>query len=272
MKPLVSVLLPVYNAQKFLSESIESILTQTYQNLELIVVDDASTDDSWQIMQLYKEKDNRVKIFQNIQNLKLSRTLNKALSSASGKYIARMDADDISLPDRIQLQVDYMESHPEVGICGGRMNIIGTDGVIFGCRKYHLVDKEIRSHIFRYSPYSHPLIMMRKNVLDQVGGYRHEYNPAEDYELYFRIGEISRFGNLPHTLLNYRIVGNSMTTGDTKKMERLTIRIRDQYRKSPHYTFSLGDYVYNTLHKISLYTMPSSLKMKIFHLIRNKYL
>ncbi len=266
---LVSVVLPVYNAAPYLSEAIQSILNQTYQNFELIIIDDASTDNSWAIITQFAQQDKRIRTLRNERNLKLSKTLNRGIEHASGVYIARMDADDISLPDRLEKQVAYMDMHPEVGISGGSMEIMHAAGDVFAKRTYHLNDQDIRSHIFRYSPYSHPLIIMRKTILDKVGGYRDEYNPAEDYELYFRIGAVSKFGNLSDTLLKYRVVDKSMTTGSTKNMERKTIRIRKIFSSDLHYNFGIVDMVYNHLHSWSIFLVPSFLKHHLFNLIRN---
>lgn len=266
---LVSVVLPVYNASPYLSQAIQSILSQTYQGLELIIIDDASTDNSWATITQFAQKDKRIRAIKNDVNLKLSKTLNRGIEIARGTYIARMDADDISLPDRLEKQVAYMDMHPEVGISGGNMEIMHADGKVFAKRTYHLNDHDIRSHIFRYSPYSHPLIIMRKDILDKIGGYKDEYNPAEDYELYFRIGTASKFGNLSDTLLKYRIVEKSMTTGSTRKMELKTLEVRKKYAKDLHYKCSFVDMIYGMAHLISIYIVPTSIRVLIFNLLRN---
>lgn len=267
--PKVSVILPVFNASPYLEEAVVSILRQTYDNFELIIVDDCSTDGSTKLAEAIAKRDKRIKFLKNKTNQKLSKTLNKAITEASGKYIARMDADDISLPDRLALQVAHMEKHPSVGIIGGSMEIINEKGTVIGQRHYPITDKEIRKKMFWYSPYSHPLIMIRKSVLDRIGLYEHHYNPAEDYDLYFRIGTVSQFANLPQTLLRYRIIPKSMTTGSTKKMEEKTIEIREKYAKSSSYSMGFSESLYNYLHKLSLYVIPSSIKMKAFHAIRS---
>lgn len=267
--PLVSVLMPAYNAEKYIGEAIESILNQTYKNLELIIIDDCSTDDTWKIIQEYQKKDKRIIGVINNKNLKLSLTLNKGIQMAKGEYIARMDADDISTSDRIQNQVEFLEQNKEVGILGGIMEIIDTKGNYLGKRSYPQDDKLIRKKLFRYSPFSHPLIMIRKKILSKSGLYNDTFNPAEDYELYFRIGKFAKFANLPQVLLKYRIVPKSMTTGGTKKMEMQTIKIRDMYGKMSPYKMSLTDKIYNTLHFMSLFIVPSDIKIKMFNYLRN---
>ena len=110
--------MPVYNAEKYIVEAVDSILNQTYSDFEFIIIDDCSTDASYEILQSYAAKDNRIRLFKNDVNKKLPKTLNFGISQAKGKYIARMDADDISLPERFAKQIKFMESHPEIGVCG----------------------------------------------------------------------------------------------------------------------------------------------------------
>lgn len=266
--PQVSVLLPAYNAEKYLPTAIDSILEQSFTNLELIVVDDHSSDSTWQIIQSYAEKDDRVVAVRNEKNLKLSNTLNRAISVARGEYLARMDADDWSYPDRLAKQVKFMDEHPQVGVSGGSMEVCDENLNVLSTRRYHQTDAEVRTHLFRYSPFSHPLIMIRKSVLDQAGGYRDEFNPAEDYELYFRIGLVAEFGNLPDVLLKYRIIPKSMTTGGTRKMEEKTIAIRHLYAQN--YQMTWLDLVYTWIHQLSLFIIPSSWKIWLFNQLRNR--
>ncbi len=267
-KPIVSVILPAYNAEKYLSAALESILAQSFTDFECIVIDDCSTDSTWSIAQQYADRDARVKVLKNEKNLKLSGTLNRGIHLATGKYIARMDADDWSYPERLAIQVRYLNDHPDTGICGGSMEVCNEKLNVQGRRAYNLTDQVIRKKIFFYSPFSHPLVMMRKSVLDMVGYYREEYNPAEDYELYFRIGEKSLFANVPDTLLKYRVVPHSMTTGSTKKMELVTIRIRKEY--AAIYGMSFFGKIYNFLQYCSLFFIPSKTRIRIFQAIRNR--
>lgn len=267
-RPKVSVLLPAYNAEKYLPEAIESILKQSYQDFELLVVDDCSTDSTWQVIQKYANLDSRVVAIQNQKNLKLSGSLNVAIAHANGDYLARMDADDWSYPDRFQKQVTYMDANPEVGIVGGSMEVCDELLNVVSTRRYHQTDDDIRRHLFRYSPFSHPLIMIRKSVIDEVGGYRDKFNPAEDYELYFRVGKRAKFGNLQDVLLKYRVIPKSMTTGGTRKMEEKTIAIRRLYAKD--YEMTAIDLVYTWMHQLSLFIVPSSWKIWLFNTLRNR--
>jgi glycosyltransferase involved in cell wall biosynthesis len=270
MNPVASVVLPAYNATRFLRESVESMLVQTFTDFELVVIDDCSTDDTWAMVQEYAARDPRVVALRNERNLKLAKTLNRGIAAARGRFIIRMDADDVSEPDRVRRQVEFLEAHPEVGIVGSTMRIVDEEGAVLGMRRYHLAHEDIRRHIFLYSPFCHPATAMRKEVLDRAGLYDPEYNPAEDYELYFRIGMHANFANLEEPLLRYRVVkGTSMTTGATRRMERTTIAVRRKYAHVPPYSMRWVDRVYNELHHLSLYLVPSGLKSWLFSRLRN---
>ncbi|MEO0132855.1 MAG: glycosyltransferase [candidate division WOR-3 bacterium] len=203
--------MPAYNAEKYISEAIESILNQTFKDFEFIIVDDASTDKTWEIIQEYARKDERIKSLKNDINMKIAKTLNYGIQHASGLYIARMDADDISLPERFELQVNFMNNNPDVVVLGGGMIIIDEDGKPISKRSYYSNDEEIRRHIFLFSPFCHPTIFIRKDAFDNTGGYDPYYESAEDYELYSRLGRLGKFANLKEFIIKYRLTPNSVT-------------------------------------------------------------
>jgi glycosyltransferase involved in cell wall biosynthesis len=267
--PAISVLLSVYNAERYVGFAIKSILQQTFKNFELIIVDDSSSDKSWKIIKKYSEQDRRIVAIRNKYNLGGCKTLNRALLLARGRYIARADHDDWSYPDRLEKQFKFMELHSEIGIVGGVMEIINETGKVMGKRKYNLSDDKIRRKIFRYSPFSHPLVMIRKSILDRVGHYNPAFAPADDYELYLRIGKISKFANLPDTLLKYRVITNSMTYNLTKKMELATLRVRNFYAKDKHYKLNIVDQLFNFMQYLSVFIVPPSIKIRLFNLLRN---
>lgn len=264
--PLVSVVLPVYNALPYLKESVESILSQTYQNFELLLIDDCSTDGSNELLRKYVHADSRIKLIVNNENLKIVKSLNKGIHASQGKYIMRMDADDISLPTRMQLQVDYMENNPEVGVCGGSMELVDSSLVHVGIRRYYVDDKVIRKHIFKFSPFSHPAIMFRKSVLEQTDLYDPKCLHGEDYDLYFRIGRIAKFGNLQEIILKYRVHKNSLTNKHLRELELETIKTRRKY--FDEYGATISDKVYSLLQLVSIYTVPSTLKASLFIIFR----
>ena len=261
----ISVIMPCYNSQKYVAEAIQSILNQTFKNFELIIIDDGSRDNTWETIKKFT-KDKRVIAIKNEKNLGLAKTLNKAISRSHGTYIARMDNDDWAYPDRLEKQYTFLESHKEVGIVGGTMEIMNEEGKVTGKRVYSLTDSQIRQKIFRYSPFSHPLIMIRRSVLDKAGLYNPDFELVNDYELYFRIGLVSKFANLPDTLIKYRVL-SGMTRSKTKQMELETIKVRRKYKTA--YKITPFDLLYNELHFLSIFFVPSTVKIWLFNQLRN---
>jgi glycosyltransferase involved in cell wall biosynthesis len=199
---LVSVLMPVYNAGGFVKESIDSILKQTYSNFELIIINDGSTDSSEEI--ILSIKDSRIRYVKNETNLGLIKTLNKGIDLCKGEFIARMDADDISLPDRLKKQLEFMEKNSEVGVCG-------SDYIHFGKGKHisltsHHEHDWIAGWMLFNSSVVHPALMIRTSVIKNESPYfNSEYKHVEDYELWSRLIFKNKFADVPETLLKYRI-------------------------------------------------------------------
>lgn len=202
--PRVSVILPVHNGMPYLRQAVESILEQTFGDFELIIVDDASTDDTTRYLDGLL--DARVRVIHNEQNLGVARSLNKAISTARGAYIARQDADDVSLPERLEAQVDYLDCHPEIAVLGSRATFIDADATAIGVWDVPAADIDIRWGLLFDNCVIHPSVMIRGSVLRVCGGYPEEpgLSRAEDYELWFRIGRCHRFANLEERLIRFR--------------------------------------------------------------------
>lgn len=222
--PTISVLMPVYNGEKYLVEAIESILNQTYSDFEFIIIDDCSTDGSYLILQDYARKDKRVKLFRNEVNNKLPKTLNFGILQACGKYIARMDQDDISLPERFAKQVEFMESNPDIGVCGTgfQMFTFDVNNVLYTIN--HLANNNaIRVKLFfKECVIAHPTVFIRTIVFrDNNYSYNVEYSDlAEDYELWSRLARHGvKFHNLQEILLFYRLSENQITTVYAQKIQ-----------------------------------------------------
>lgn len=211
MTPTVSVILPVYNSDIFLREAIESILSQTYSDFEVIAIDDGSTDATSTILRKYVKIDSRLHIYTQLENRGLVEALNQGLKLAQGKYIARMDADDISLTNRLEKQVDFLENHPEIGVLGTGVEVIDSLGQHQGTMNYSLVHPLILWELCFHCPIIHPTVMIRHDVLDAVGGYQSVYPCAEDYDLWTRLSEFTQFANLPESLLRLRKHGANVT-------------------------------------------------------------
>lgn len=200
--PLVSIVMPVYNAEQYISEAIDSIINQSMPDWELIIINEPTTTDlTNEIVKRYIEKDNRIKLIVNKSRLGISKSLNVGLRLAKGKYIARMDADDISLQNRLEEQVKYMEAHPEIGISGCDYEVKGESW-----KSNLLVDEEeIKADLLFFVPLRHPTIIMRKDMLDKNNlEYSESFLAAEDYDLFVRSKKYFKISNLDKKLLIYR--------------------------------------------------------------------
>ncbi|MGV3004502.1 glycosyltransferase [Aerococcus urinaeequi] len=222
--PLVSVIMSNYNTpEEYLYSSIESILNQTYQNFEIIIIDDASELPLTETLKKYN--DQRIHIFENSENKGLAANLNTAIKCANGEYIARMDTDDISLPNRLQKQVDYLEDHPEVGV-------LGTSAIFFGQRKR--IKKVINSHekiktsLLFQNQMLHPSVMMRKNLFNNSEAYDISFTTSQDYELWSRLIWETKFHNLPDILLKYRTHGGQLTAAKAKSQYEMSNLVRNR--------------------------------------------
>lgn len=204
MKPLISVLMPVYNAERYVAEAVESILGQTFTDFEFLIVDDGSTDGSLAILRRYAEQDNRIRLISR-PNTGLVIALNEMLGKARADLIARMDADDIAMPGRFAAQVAFLRDHPEVVCVGGRQQIIDASGRPLWVYHPPESDPEIQEvALSGRCPINHPSAMMRREAVLEVGGYREEMMPAEDLDLWLRLGERGQLANLPQVVLKYR--------------------------------------------------------------------
>jgi glycosyltransferase involved in cell wall biosynthesis len=214
----ISVVLPVFNAAQYLPSAIESILNQTYPNFELILIDDGSTDDSLSVIRRYQERDERVRVISR-ENRGLISSLNEGVDQAKGTFIARMDADDISLPERFKSQIEFMKSHTECVALGTRAMLMDPDGLDI-CP---FLDVQAHEQIDAFhmdmqgGAIVHPSAMIRRAALLKVGGYRQEFLHAEDIDLFLRLAETGQLANLPEVLIRYRQHFNSIGYRHRKK-------------------------------------------------------
>lgn len=208
---LVSVLMPVYHAETYLKEAIESILNQTYKDLELLALYDDSEDGTWEILSEYAKKDERLQILM-LPHHGIAAALNIGLKVAKGKYIARMDADDISLPDRFAVQVAYMEKHPDIGVCAARMNCFLDNGMCIRNQMPTAADaEEIKAGMLFQCMIGHPTVMFRRDTMIRGNWHYRSDVLCEDFELWTRMIETVPFAVVPEILLNYRYNINSLT-------------------------------------------------------------
>jgi glycosyltransferase involved in cell wall biosynthesis len=212
LSPVVSIIMPVYNSERYLSQAIQSILDQTYQYFELIVIDDGSGDSSWEIVTNFQKKDSRIRGIRQPENQGVAATSNHGLDLAVGKYIARMDSDDVSLPDRLAKQVNFLESHPDIGILGGRMMFMDESGELLGASPIIQGSLNIYWDFMFESPFSNTTVMFRKSLVER---HKLRYDPSalygEDYDLWCRFLPVTRGENLTSILLYCRLHSQSLT-------------------------------------------------------------
>jgi len=204
MVPKVSVVMPVYNAGGFLEEAVESVLTQTFEDFEFIVIDDGSADDSSAALRQFA--DARMRVVRQ-ENRGLVASLNRGIELARGKYIARMDADDRCEPNRFDLQVDYLDHHPEIALLGGSIATMDENGnQLAPCVAFPAAHEQIWAGIGRRPwMFCHPAVMFRRDAAIEAGLYRSEFAHAEDAEFFARLMTRHQAANLPEVLLNYRL-------------------------------------------------------------------
>lgn len=210
-KPLVSVILPVYNGEKYLDEAIKSILSQSYKRFELIIIDDGSKDKSLSIIKRFK--DSRIKVYSQT-NKGLAKTLNRGISLSKGTYIARQDQDDFSYPNRLEKQVNYLNINPRCGLVGTWAEIWeGNNKKTRRSHKHPSINKLLQFFLLFNNPFVHSSVMIRKTALKEVGLYSTDKSrqPPEDYELWSRIAQKYELANIPEILHAYREVPKSMS-------------------------------------------------------------
>lgn len=205
--PRVSVLMGVYNGERFLDSAIASIVGQSYRNWELIVVDDASTDSSLAVATSWRERDARVRVLEHATNRGLAVSLNEAFAVARGELIARMDADDVSLPQRLQKQVRFLDAHPDVAVLGTGAEFVDARGRPLGSGHLFEEHDDIAANIYRTTPLLHPSVMMRRTFLESLGGYDARLRRAQDADLWLRGYRRFRYHNLREPLVRCRIRG-----------------------------------------------------------------
>lgn len=207
--PKVTVLMSVYNGERYLSAAIDSILKQTFTDFEFLIINDGSSDNTPKILKNYK--DARIKIINNQRNVGLTRSLNKGLHLAKGDYIARQDADDISLPERIQKQVDFMEENKNVVLLGTAISLIDEDGNIMRDIQYPISHFVIRKALKKHNCFCHGSVMFKKQYVRDLGGYREVFKTAQDYDVWLRLSEKHEVANLRDRVYQYRFNPSSVT-------------------------------------------------------------
>lgn len=271
-KPLISVVMPVYNADRFIYKAIESILNQTLKDFEFIIINDASTDKSLQIIYKFKKKDKRIRLINNKKNLQMSRSLNIGISQAKSELIARMDQDDIALLNRFNIQYAFLKSHPNIAIVGNDILTIDEYDKVVGKRTYPTTSKGLKSIMFRYSPFAHPTVMFRKKIFEEIGGFNPQMVPCEDTDFWFRLGRKYEFANIPSFLLKYRVSITSSSHHNVKNTEIMGFKIKINAIKKYGYKPNLYDIIYNILQFATAWFMPPIMRVRLYNILRSRNL
>lgn len=259
--------MPVYNAGNFLVEAIESIRNQSHSNWELIAVNDCSTDNSWEILKEFASKDKRIKVFKNKTKKYLSGSLNFALKKVQGEYIARMDADDISLPWRFQKQTELLGGNPNLVAVGGHEEIINEDGEIIGIKKFPIEPKTCREVMINYMATQPPVLMARAEVLKNL---RYDTNLAknDDIDIHFQLLQYGEFSNVDDIIFQYRKRNNSLTHSRAKDVYFMALKIRLRAISKYGYRPNLLRFLLLPLETCLIVLLPTKLILSLFELLR----
>lgn len=225
MDPKITVLMSVHNGEKYLRQAIESILDQTFNNFEFLIINDGSADSSKEI--IFSYNDPRINYVENETNIGLTKSLNKGLKLAKGEYVARMDADDVSLPQRLEKQLNFMENNHGIGVMGTWCYVIDAENNIIGSIRNHSNHPRIMGSLLSENQMVHSSIIYRKNVLEGAGGYDDNVSTAQDYELLLRLSEVTKLANYTEFLHKWR---RDTPGGITRNRRSRQIEIRDKYR------------------------------------------
>ena len=269
LQPLVSVVMTAYNAAEFVSAAVASIQSQTYPNWELIVVNDGSSDKTGDILKNIARKDKRIKLISYNKNRGASYASNLGLSKTRGLLIARMDADDIALPDRLAKQVEYLLNNPSVIAVGGQCQLIDRKGKVTGEKSFPLTYTQIYRALYQYNPIQHPTIMINTKLLgDKRIQYHSDVVLAHDLELLFFLSQYGKLANLADVVLKYRIHTDSLSLRNPKMTFRDTMEVRKRAVKVFGYKPDMTGRVMDMVQRMIIMILPSVIIYPLFHIIR----
>lgn len=257
--------MPVFNQEAhYLRESIESILSQSYSDFEFIIIDDGSNDVVVTILDEYSKRDKRIRVFRNEVNSGIVTSLNRGISHAQGEYVARMDSDDISLKERFEKQLQFLEEHPDHMLVGTSAITIDEDGRETGYlvfpQRYHSI---VRSILLR-NPILHPTWFVRRALFEEAGRYDEDATRIEDYEFLLRVAPKYKIANLPEKLLRYRFNQSGISFKNNKLQEKQALRIR--FKALRNYGYPIWHAIYLLRPLFLYFFVPSSLKKKLIQL------
>ena len=270
--PLISIIMPVYNACAYLVPSLDSILNQTYKNWELIAIDDCSSDDSYLILRQYALMDSRIKVYKNIKNLGVGETLDKGVKLAKGKYIARMDSDDVSYPERLEKQLAYLLKNLDVIAVGGQCRLIDENSKVIGMKLFPTDSNRLYELLYNAAPIQHPTLMVNTNLLPKNFTWYDGWRKAQDVYLFFKLVNYGKLANLEDVVLDYRYYRGGNSLKNPKDTFRLTKTIRWLGKTKFGYSPSLKARVLNLVQTIIVAVLPNFAIFWLFKLLRETLL
>ena len=270
--PFITVFTPNYNGSKYISETIESVIKQSYTNFEYIIIDDHSTDNSWQIIQKYAKKDQRIKTFRNTRNLQIVKNRNCGFqhSSPEAKYFAIIDSDDVALPDKLKIQVNFLQNNPDYGLVGSNIIIINKNSQVIGFRKYPSTDNDIRKSILRFNPIAQSSVILRKDVIDEIGMYDETWRVCQDYDYWLRVGISWKFANINKPLIKYRLSSTQVKSTNLKETLQNTYKIQKKAIEKYGYKDTLLNKFFRIILKYSTIYSKIAYYVYKFRIIKSK--
>ncbi len=259
--------MPVYNAEKYLSESIQSILTQTLSCFEFLIVDDASTDSSYELLKAISLKDKRIRIYRMNRNVGLAKSLNTLIPKTKGKYIARMDADDMAFPNRLQKQVEFLEKNTDVIACGGQVEIIDELNQHVAYKSFPQNPSVCYNTIMNFMVIQPPLLMAKGSVMRKLRYDNHIFG-NDDISLHFKLLEFGKLSNIKDFILQYRYSLLSLTHKNPKKVFFLALRVRLRAILYKSYSPPSFNFLLAILESFIVLLLPNALILYVFSLIR----
>ena len=268
--PFISIVMPVYNAAEFLDQNLSSIIKQSYQNWELIAVDDWSTDNSYKILQKYAQKDKRINVYRNGKHRGVAGAANLALARAKGQFIARMDADDVMHINRLEKQVKFLVKNPQVVAVGSQCRLINEQGKAIGVKLFPLQNKKLVDMLFCSVPIQQPAMMVNSALLpSEFEWYQLEYNTAEEVDLLFKFIQYGKLANLPEKLLYYRIHKQNTSLKDPKKTFYLTFLTRIRAIRKYNYSPSIKAILINMAQLFFVFILPQKWIYPVYNFLRS---
>jgi len=271
-RPTVSFIMPVYNCEVYLAQSLDSIRAQTFEDWELIAVDDCSTDGSMQMLKAYERRDPRIRAFRQHANRGVGGTLDRAVGEARGELIARMDGNDVAHPQRLEWQVAYLREHPEVVAVGGQVTLVRANGEAYGTKTFPTDPDTLYSMMYLSAPIQHPTLVVNRALLPNEFTWFDGWPCGEDSNLFFKLVQYGKIANIPQFVLSYRTHSESNLNRNIRMTFKNTYRARKLAIKKYGYRATWKGRLVNRLQFIVIHILPERMIPRTFELFRRTML